>query len=194
MLPTLLVAHLRGPGRDARHDRDLQGDPQPGLRGQGAVAATPAPAAGVSPTSARASPSGRGRRCSARASAPASRPTISRWAASRSSTTSGSAACWRSARSACSRCWWMFIRAIRRLARHRARRTAPDAWLATTLAASLLAFAVGMFTFDAFAFIQVTFFVFIMLGFSAVITREDGPLVPRRKVRAAARAAARGDC
>jgi hypothetical protein len=30
-----------------------------------------------------------------------------------------------------------------------------------------------MFTFDAFAFIQVTFFAFILLGFAAVVTRRD---------------------
>ena len=40
------------------------------------------------------------------------------------------------------------------------------------LAASLTAFAVGMLTFDAFAFIQVTFVAFILLGFAAVATRE----------------------
>ena len=38
MIPTLLAADVRGPGRDARHDRHLPGDPQPGLRRQGAVA------------------------------------------------------------------------------------------------------------------------------------------------------------
>ena len=46
-----------------------------------------------------------------------------------------------------------------------------DGWLATALAASIIAFATGMLTFDAFAFIQVTFFVFVMLGFAAVVTR-----------------------
>jgi O-antigen ligase len=68
---------------------------------------------------------------------------------------------------------WLFCRAIRRLA-HRARsETGADGWLPACLAASLTAFAVGMFTFDAFAFIQVTFFAFILLGFAAVITRRD---------------------
>jgi hypothetical protein len=87
---------------------------------------------------------------------------------------------------------WLFCRAIRRLA-HRARlEPGVDGWLPTCLAASLTAFAVGMFTFDAFAFIQVTFFAFIMLGFSAVVTRGDGPLKPRARtsVPAGARAAA----
>ena len=50
--------------------------------------------------------------------------------------------------------------------RRRRRRTGPDSWLATALAASIISFAVGMLTFDAFAFIQVTFFAFVMLGFA----------------------------
>jgi hypothetical protein len=32
-----------------------------------------------------------------------------------------------------------------------------------------------MFTFDAFAFIQVTFLAFIMIGFAAVVTRGQEP-------------------
>jgi hypothetical protein len=68
---------------------------------------------------------------------------------------------------------WLFVRAIRRLARHAREDADPDSWLAAALAASLASFAVGMFTFDAFAFIQVTFFAFIMFGFTAVLTRGD---------------------
>jgi hypothetical protein len=67
--------------------------------------------------------------------------------------------------------WWP----IRRLARLARSDPGPDGWLATGLAASLSAFAVGMFTFDAFAFIQVTFFAFIMIGFAAVVTRDTEP-------------------
>ena len=71
---------------------------------------------------------------------------------------------------------WLFCRAIRRLARMARSDPGPDGWLATGLAASLTAFAVGMLTFDAFAFIQVTFLAFIMLGFMAVATRaRDNP-------------------
>jgi polysaccharide biosynthesis protein PslJ len=68
---------------------------------------------------------------------------------------------------------WLFWRPIRRLARLARSDPGPDGWLAVGLAASLTAFAVGMFTFDAFAFIQVTFFAFIMIGFSAVVLRRD---------------------
>ncbi len=36
------------------------------------------------------------------------------------------------------------------------------------LAASLAAFGVGMFTYDTFSFVQVTFIAFVMLAFGAV--------------------------
>jgi hypothetical protein len=78
---------------------------------------------------------------------------------------------------------WIFVRCIRRLARHARITDGPESWLAATLAASLTAYAVGMVTFDAFAFIQVTLFAFIVMGFAAVLTRDDGPLtkaVPKR--------------
>jgi O-antigen ligase len=67
---------------------------------------------------------------------------------------------------------WLFIRAIRLLAR-RARASDPQSWLATSLAASLVAFFVGMFTFDAFGFTQVTFLAFVLLGFAAVLTSKE---------------------
>jgi hypothetical protein len=61
-----------------------------------------------------------------------------------------------------------------------------------SLSAALTSFAVGMLTFDAFAFIQVTFFMFIMLGFAGVVTTRYG-IAPRparavqpARVRAAA--------
>jgi polysaccharide biosynthesis protein PslJ len=66
---------------------------------------------------------------------------------------------------------WLFCRAIRRLAQRARSDTGPDAWLMTSLAAALTSFAIGMFTFDAFAFIQVMFFAFIMLAFAGVATR-----------------------
>jgi polysaccharide biosynthesis protein PslJ len=69
---------------------------------------------------------------------------------------------------------WLFCRAVRRLAQRARSDTGPESWLATALAAALAAYAVGMLTFDAFAFIQVTFLAFIMLGFTAVVTRDAG--------------------
>jgi hypothetical protein len=73
---------------------------------------------------------------------------------------------------------WLWIRAVRKLAA--VARSAPDAdgWLATALAAAIISFAVGMLTFDAFAFIQVTFFAFIVLGLAGVVTQQLKPAQP----------------
>jgi hypothetical protein len=68
---------------------------------------------------------------------------------------------------------WLFWRAIGRLARRARSDPGPDGWLATALAAALAAYGVGMLTFDAFAFIQVTFIAFIMLGFAVVVARPE---------------------
>ena len=70
---------------------------------------------------------------------------------------------------------WLYVRAVRRLSRVAKARPGPDGWLATALAASVISFAVGMLTFDAFAFIQVTFFAFIVLGFACVVTQQLMP-------------------
>ena len=48
------------------------------------------------------------------------------------------------------------------------------------LAAGVAAFAVGMFTYDAFAFIQVTFLLFIFVGlWSAVLAAPPAPRAVR---------------
>ncbi|HWI05942.1 MAG TPA: O-antigen ligase family protein [Solirubrobacteraceae bacterium] len=75
---------------------------------------------------------------------------------------------------------WLFGRAIGRLARRARSDPGPDGWLATALAGALAAYAAGMVTFDAFAFIQVTFLAFIMFGFAALATREE-PAPPVRE-------------
>jgi hypothetical protein len=74
---------------------------------------------------------------------------------------------------------WLFIRSIRRLGARARSDPGIDGWLMTAIAASLTSFAVGMFTFDAFAFIQVTFLAFIMLGFMAVALRDTEPQAAR---------------
>jgi hypothetical protein len=66
---------------------------------------------------------------------------------------------------------WLFLRAIRRLSRAARCDSTPHGWLMTGLASSLTGFFVGMFTFDAFAFIQVTFLAFILLAFAGVALR-----------------------
>ena len=66
---------------------------------------------------------------------------------------------------------WLFARTVRRLGA-RARRESGDlGLLMTSLAASILAFAVGMFTYDAFSFIQVTYIMFILVALSVVLLR-----------------------
>ena len=166
MLPVLLVLLVVDPGRDAGHARD-----------RSSSCSTP-------PTWSRSSPS----RCGTGSGRIADLgPSLREWAggnpfvgqgfgtrmtrrrasraARRSSTTSGSARCSRSARSAPVGLMWLFCRAIRRLAR-RAREDdghATAGWRRAS-AASLLAWTLGLFTYDAFAFIQVTFLAFILLG------------------------------
>jgi hypothetical protein len=66
---------------------------------------------------------------------------------------------------------WLFVRTIRRLARRAKLDDGPEGWLAAALAAALYAFAVGMLTFDAFGFIQVTILTFLLLGLSASLVR-----------------------
>jgi polysaccharide biosynthesis protein PslJ len=68
---------------------------------------------------------------------------------------------------------WLFVRSTRLLGRL-ARVDDRDGLLAGALAASLVAFFVGMFTFDAFSFIQVTFLFFIVLAFGTSLLRLAG--------------------
>jgi O-antigen ligase len=63
--------------------------------------------------------------------------------------------------------WLMLLlRPIRRLGRAAKEDDSDRGWLCVALAASLGTYVIGMFTFDAFAFIQVSFIVFILLGLS----------------------------
>ncbi len=69
---------------------------------------------------------------------------------------------------------WLFARTVRRLGA-RARRDPSDlGLLMTALAGSITAFAVGLFTYDAYSFIQVTYIMFILVGLSAVLLRVTG--------------------
>jgi hypothetical protein len=66
---------------------------------------------------------------------------------------------------------WLFVRAHRRLARASRADTTPRGWLATGLAAATTGYAISMATYDSFAFIQVSFLLFLMLGFGSVLLR-----------------------
>ncbi len=70
---------------------------------------------------------------------------------------------------------WLMVRAVRRLFRaSRAPSHVDDDWLFAALAASVTSFAVGMLTFDAFSFTQVTFIFWVLLGLSAALLRISG--------------------
>jgi polysaccharide biosynthesis protein PslJ len=90
---------------------------------------------------------------------------------------------------------WLLVRATRRLGRIARHDDSDDGWLAAALAASIAGYGIGMVTFDAFSFIQVTFLVFILLGLAAPELRtamQRYPLVsqpPSSRLTAASRAA-----
>jgi polysaccharide biosynthesis protein PslJ len=61
----------------------------------------------------------------------------------------------------------LFVGSARRLGRLARLRAGPEGWLAAGLAASIVGFGVAMFTFDAFAFIQVSFVFWILISLTA---------------------------
>jgi hypothetical protein len=69
---------------------------------------------------------------------------------------------------------WMIVRTIRRLKRFAKYDDSDYGWLLTAFAASIYAFAIGMITYDAFSFIQVTFMLFLLLGLSSAALRLRG--------------------
>ncbi len=73
---------------------------------------------------------------------------------------------------------WLWIRIGRRL-RSAAKGVDDDwSWLLISLAAGMTAFVIGMVTYDAFSFTQVTFLQFILIGLSVAalrLTPERGP-------------------
>ena len=75
---------------------------------------------------------------------------------------------------------WLFARSVRRLSRESREDDSDRGWLLVGLAAALTAFAVGMLSYDAFSFIQVTFMVFIFLGLA-----DRALALPRPERRAA---------
>ena len=66
---------------------------------------------------------------------------------------------------------WFFVRNVRLLARASLRDPTDLSWLSAALAASILGFAVGMFTYDAFGFPQATLLMFIMVGLGIAARR-----------------------
>lgn len=65
---------------------------------------------------------------------------------------------------------WLFARVIRRLARRaRRERGTPEGWLPVALAAAISCYAVAMYFYDAFGFIQATVLLYVLLGCSSVL-------------------------
>jgi O-antigen ligase len=67
---------------------------------------------------------------------------------------------------------WFFGRAIRRFAREAKRDYSDRGWLLVSITAAVAAYAVGMFTYDAFSFIQVTFLLFILIALGSALLAE----------------------
>ncbi len=78
---------------------------------------------------------------------------------------------------------WIFARTIRRVGRAAKEDDSSEGWLYVALAASITAFGVGMLTYDAFSFVQVTFFFYIFLGFTwGLLAPAPKPAVARAPV------------
>jgi hypothetical protein len=88
---------------------------------------------------------------------------------------------------------WLFGYALRRMGGAARRDFSPRGELLVALAAGVGAYAVGMFTYDAFAFIQVTFlvFIFLALGATTLLTPPEAWEEGRRLRRSGARPAER---
>ena len=81
---------------------------------------------------------------------------------------------------------WFFTRIVRRLAAEAKRDDSDRGSLLTAIAASVAAYAFGMTTFDAFAFVQVTFLLFILTALgSALLAERPTPLAERIRRNAA---------
>jgi O-antigen ligase len=76
---------------------------------------------------------------------------------------------------------WLYVRFIRRAGAEAKIDRSDRGLLLVGLTASVTAFAVGMFFFDAFSFIQVTFLLFILLALGAATLLTPRPPVPARQ-------------
>jgi hypothetical protein len=75
---------------------------------------------------------------------------------------------------------WFFVAAIRRFGRLAKRDHTENGWLLTGLAASVTSYAVGMLTFDAFNFVQVTLLMFLVVALGVATLRPEDSEAPAR--------------
>jgi hypothetical protein len=68
---------------------------------------------------------------------------------------------------------WLFVRTFRRFGGVAQRDPSSRGWLAAAVTASSAAYAVGMFFYDSFSFVQVTFLLLIVLGLGASTALAD---------------------
>jgi polysaccharide biosynthesis protein PslJ len=78
---------------------------------------------------------------------------------------------------------WFFVRAVRRFGGEAKRDLSSRGSLLTALTASVAAFAVGMLTYDAFSFIQVTFLLFILVALGAAVLMVKPPRAALQPMR-----------
>jgi hypothetical protein len=71
---------------------------------------------------------------------------------------------------------WLFTRFVRDVGRRARDERTVDGWLLVALVASVAAFGAGMFTYDAFAFTQVTFVFFVILALGSVLVLARDPV------------------
>jgi O-antigen ligase/polysaccharide polymerase Wzy-like membrane protein len=64
---------------------------------------------------------------------------------------------------------WLYVRFVRRLGRAAKEDDSDRSWAFTAVAASVAAYGVGMLTYDAWSFIQVTVVLFILLGLGSAL-------------------------
>lgn len=77
---------------------------------------------------------------------------------------------------------WLFISVLRRLGGKSKDDDSPRGWLLVAASASIIAYAVGMASFDALGFVQVTFLLFVILGLgaaAAAVERRPGDALSR---------------
>jgi polysaccharide biosynthesis protein PslJ len=78
---------------------------------------------------------------------------------------------------------WLFRRSVRRLSKASKRADSDHGWLMAGLGAAITAFAIGMFTYDAWGFAQVGVMAFVLMGIGAAavrLTDEPDPLAARQ--------------
>jgi hypothetical protein len=75
---------------------------------------------------------------------------------------------------------WFFVVAVRRFGRLAKRDQTENSWLLTAFAASIASYAIGMLTFDAFNFVQVTMLLFLITALGVATLRPEDSEPPAR--------------